>query len=90
VFLQSGPALIVAATVIVVLTALLGYWFGRRVLRMPPVLLLGALMGAMTSAPALSTLTSESRNAVSALGYTGRYAFANVILTIAGRLVMLI
>jgi putative transport protein len=46
--------------------------------------------GAMTSSAALGLLTSEARSAVPALGYTGTYAFANVILTILGTLVMLL
>ena len=57
---------------------------------MPPALLMGALTGAMTSAAALSLVTSEAKSAVPALGYTGTYAFANVILTVAGTVVMLL
>jgi putative transport protein len=51
---------------------------------------MGALTGAMTSSAALGLVTSEARSAVPALGYTGTYAFANVILTILGTLVMLV
>jgi putative transport protein len=51
---------------------------------------MGALTGAMTSAAQLSVLSSEADSATPALGYTGTYAFANVILTVAGTLVMLL
>ena len=89
-FAQAGPALILAALLVVTLPVLLGYGFGRVVLRLPPLLLVGAIMGAMTSAAALSMVNSEARSTIPALGYTGTYAFANVILTVAGTLVMLV
>jgi putative transport protein len=89
-FQQAGPALILAAILVVTLPMLAGYAFGRKVLGLPPVLLMGALTGAMTSAAAFSIVTSEAKSSVPALGYTGTYAFANVILTIAGTLVMLL
>ena len=50
--------------------------------------LLGAITGAMTSGAALSTVNAAARSSVPALGYTGAYAFANVILTIAGTLIV--
>ncbi|MBL8201610.1 MAG: hypothetical protein JNK40_11600 [Chromatiales bacterium] len=87
-FAQAGPALIVAALFVVATPVLLGYAFGRKVLRLPPVLLIGALTGAMTSAAAMSLVNAEARSTIPALGYTGTYAFANVILTVAGTLVM--
>lgn len=89
-FKQAGLALIVAAIFTVTLPVIGGYVFGRKVLRLNPVLLMGALTGAMTSAAAFSLVTSEAKSATPALGYTGTYAFANVILTIAGTLVMLV
>jgi putative transport protein len=89
-FTQSGMALIVAAVFVVTLPIIAGYTFGRMVLGIEPVLLMGALTGAMTSAPAFGLVSSEAKSAVPALGYTGTYAFANVILTVAGTLVMLL
>ncbi len=46
--------------------------------------------GAMTSGAALSVVTDAAQSKVPALGYTGAYAFANVILTLAGTLIMLV
>ena len=42
----------------------------------------------MTSGAALSVVNSAARSSVPALGYTGAYAFANIILTIAGTLIV--
>jgi len=53
-------------------------------LKMNPVLLLGALTGAMTSTPALAIVTDAAKSNVPAIGYAGTYTFANVALTFAG------
>jgi len=42
----------------------------------------------MTSGASLSIVTGEARSAVPALGYTGAYAFANVMLTVAGSIIL--
>ena len=43
----------------------------------------------MTSGASLSIVTGEARSLLPALGYTGAYAFANVLLTIAGSVILL-
>ncbi len=87
-FMVAGPGLILASVLVVTGPLLLGYVLGRKVLRLPPLLLLGALTGAMTSAAAMSLVNREANSSIPALGYTGTYAFANVILTLAGTLIM--
>ncbi len=86
----SGPALIGAGVLVTSLPVLAGYAFGRWVLRLNPVMLLGGITGAMTSGAALSIVNREAGNALPALGYTGAYAFANVLLTIAGSVILLL
>ena len=44
----------------------------------------------MTSEAAPSEVTDAAQSNVPALGYTGAYAFANVILTLAGTIIMLV
>ncbi len=68
----------------------MGYIFGRKVLALNPVLLLGAITGSMTSGAALSIVNAQAKSAVPSLGYTGAYAFANVFLTVAGSVILLI
>jgi putative transport protein len=89
-FLRAGPMLILAGATVTLIPVLLGYLFGRRVLRIEPVLLLGAITGSMTSGASLKVVTDAARSPVPALGYTGCYAFANVLLTVAGTLIMLL
>ncbi len=67
----------------------IGYLFGRKVLSLNPVFLLGAITGSMTSGASLSIVTGEARSSLPALGYTGAYAFTNVLLTVAGSVILL-
>ena len=88
--LQSGPVLIGAGVLTTILPLLAGYVFGSKVLKLSPILLFGALAGALTSGAALSIVTREAKSSAPALGYTGTYAFANIILSMAGTLMVLI
>ena len=87
---QSGLALIAAGVLTTVIPVLFCYFLGRKVLKINPVLLLGALTGAMTSGACLSIVNKEARSTIPSLGYTGAYAFANIFLTVAGSLILLI
>lgn len=85
-----GPLIILSGILVTLLPALVAYLVGSRVLRMNPALLLGSITGAMTSTPALNVVTDAARSGVPALGYAGTYTFANVLLTFAGALMMLL
>jgi len=84
-----GPAMVLGALLVAVLPPSIGYFFGRKVLRMNPALLLGSLTGAMTSTPALAVVTSAAKSPVPAIGYAGTYTFANIFLTFAGAAMMM-
>ena len=87
---QSGPILIGSGIMTTLIPLIIGYLFGSKVLKLGPVLLFGALAGALTSGAALSIVTREAKSSAPALGYTGTYAFANIILSIAGTLMVLL
>ena len=59
---------------------------GRSVLGLDPVILLGALTGALTSTPALDLVNRQADSPLPTVGYAGTYAFANVLLAIAARI----
>ncbi len=88
-FVNAGPKLVVAGMMVTTIPVIAGYFFGRAVLKLNPVLLLGGITGSMTSGASLSVVTKTANSSVPSLGYTGAYAFANVILTIAGSLILL-
>ncbi len=87
-FLTAGPVLVAAGIVVTSVPILVGYWFGRKVLNIHPVLLFGGITGSMTSGASLSVVTKAANSGVPSLGYTGAYAFANVLLTIAGSAIL--
>jgi putative transport protein len=85
---ESGLAILLGGFCVMLLPLVIGYLYGTLVLKMNPMLLLGALTGAMTSTPALNVLNDMSKSTVPALGYAGTYTFANVFLTIGGALII--
>lgn len=87
--LSAGPLIFLAGALVTIIPVSAGYLFGRFILRINPVLLLGAVTGAMTSGACLSIVTNEAKSAIPSLGYTGAYAFANVLLTVAGSIILL-
>lgn len=87
-FIAAGPSLVVAGIFVTAIPVMAGYFFGRKVLRINPALLFGAITGSMTSGASLSVVTSAANSSVPSLGYTGAYAFANVLLTIAGSIIL--
>ncbi len=86
--LEVGPSLALCGITVTAVPVFMGWFVGRTVLRMNPAVLLGAITGAMTSGAALAAVNSAAKSTVPALGYTGAYAFANVILTVAGTLIV--
>lgn len=46
--------------------------------------------GARTCAPAMEIISDTARSNIPALGYAGTYAIANVLLTLAGTLIVII
>ncbi len=84
----AGPVIFLCGIAVTLTPVLIGYLFGKRVLGLNPVVLLGAITGSMTSTPALSAVNRAAKSQIPALGYTGAYAFANILLTLAGMLIM--
>lgn len=86
----AGVQLLGAGIVVTLVPTLIGYFFACKVLKLNAVEALGGVTGSMTSGAALSVVTDTAKSSAPALGYTGAYAFANVILTLAGTLIMLV
>jgi putative transport protein len=92
VFLQAvqelGLTILVAGVVVTLAPQLAGLFVGHYLLRMKPVLLLGALAGAQTYTGALAALQEKSGSAVAVLGYTVPYAISNILLTLFGAVIV--
>ncbi len=83
-----GFQVFISGVVVTIVPVMTGFLFGRFFLKMNPVLLLGTLAGCITSTPALSIVNKAARSTLPSVGYVGSYAFANIILTLAGQIIM--
>ncbi len=88
--LTVGPVLFLSGIVVTTVPVIMGFLFGKYVLKFNIAILLGAITGAMTSTPALNTIIRAANSTVPSLGYAGTYAFANVFLALAGTLIMVL
>jgi len=87
---EAGLQLLGAGILVTSVPVFVGYFFGRKILGLNPAAVLGGVTGSMTSGAALSIVTEAAKSEAPSLSYTGAYAFANVILTLAGTLIMLV
>jgi len=81
---KSGVSLVFVGLVIAILPHAVSILFGRYVLKMNPVIVLGACCGAGTITAALRAVQEEAESDLPALGYTVPYAIGNIVLTAWG------
>jgi putative transport protein len=81
---KSGVSLVFVGLVIAILPHTVSILFGRYVLKMNPVIVLGACSGAGTITAALRAIQDEAESDLPALGYTVPYAIGNIVLTAWG------
>jgi putative transport protein len=85
---KSGVSLILVGLVVAVLPHVTALLFGRFVLRMNPVILLGACCGAGTITAGLRAVQEKAESTLPALGYTVPYALGNILLTAWGPVIV--
>ena len=85
---KLGISILLAGVIVTLVPQFLALFVGRYVLRMNPILLLGALAGAQTYTGALAAVQEKSGSSVAVLGYTVPYATSNVLLTACGAIVV--
>jgi len=85
---KSGISLVFVGLIVAVLPHITSILFGRYVLRMNPLILLGACSGAGTITAALRAVQEESNSKLPALGYTVPYAIGNILLTAWGPVIV--
>jgi putative transport protein len=87
---EAGPRLLLGGVVVTMVPLLVAFLFGRYVLRMSPVLLIGAMAGGQTLTPALVAVQEKADSQTPVLGYTVPYALANILLTMWGTFMVLL
>jgi putative transport protein len=84
----TGISLVLVGLVVALMPHLVTILFGRYVLRMNPLILLGACSGAGTITAALRAIQEEAQSKLPALGYTVPYAVGNILLTAWGPVIV--
>ena len=87
---KSGLILLVVGAIVPILSHAVTILFGRYVLRMNPLIVLGACAGAGTMTAALRAVQEEAESKLPALGYTVPYAVGNILLTAWGPVIVLL
>ena len=85
---EAGLGLLLGGVVVTMTPLLVGLAFGHLVLRMNPVLLLGALAGSLTMTAAMAAVQARAESPVAVLGYTPAYPVAQILLTVWGSLIV--
>lgn len=84
----AGVEIFIAGVLLTTIPHLLTWIFGKYVLKMNPVLLLGALTGSGTCTAAMNSIKEDCESTVPVIGYTVPYAIGNVLLTVWGALIV--
>ena len=85
----TGPSLLLIGFLVALTPHVTALLFGRYVLNMNPVILLGACAGAGTATAALRSIQDEAGSKLPALGYTVPYAVGNILLTAWGPVIVM-
>jgi putative transport protein len=85
---KAGISLVLVGFIAALLPHAVAILFGRYVLKMNPLILLGACSGAGTMTAALRAIQDEAQSKIPALGYTVPYAVGNIVLTAWGPVIV--
>lgn len=85
---EIGFSILFAGLAVAIIPHILGLLFGRYILKMNPIILLGAQTGAGTSTIGLKAIQDASASKFPVLGYTIPYALGNILLTAWGPVIV--
>ena len=89
--LQSmGVKVLLIGVLVTILPHIASVYFGRFVLKLDAVDIIGALCGAGTCTAALNGVVEEYESSIFAVAYTPGYAMGNILLTVLGPLAVAI
>jgi len=86
----TGPSLVVVGFLVALTPHVVALLFGRYMLKINPVILLGACAGAGTITAALRAVQDEAGSKLPVLGYTVPYAVGNILLTAWGPVIVML
>jgi putative transport protein len=85
---KTGFSIIFSGLIVAILPHIVGLLAGKYLLKMNPVILLGAQSGAGTTTTALKAIQDSAQSKMPVLGYTIPYALGNIILTAWGPVIV--
>jgi putative transport protein len=85
---EAGIGLLFGGMVVTLAPLLVGLFFARFVLRMNPILTLGALAGAQTMTAAMAAVQERSGSPVAVLGFTPAVPIGHILLTTWGTIIV--
>jgi len=85
---EHGFSLLIAGIFITLMPLIVALYFGRFILKLHPVILLGALSGGQTVAASLNAANEAADSMTPVLGFTVTYAISNVLLAIWGPIIV--
>jgi putative transport protein len=85
---KTGFVIIPAGLIVSLLPHIIGLFAGRYLLKINPVILLGAQSGAGTTTTALKAIQDAAGSKLPVLGYTIPYALGNILLTAWGPVIV--
>jgi putative transport protein len=87
---EAGLGLLFGGMVVTMVPQIIGLFVGHVMLRMNPILLLGALAGAQTVTAAMAAIQERSGSPIAVLGYTPAYPISNILLTTWGAVIVVV
>jgi putative transport protein len=81
---EIGVTVFLGGVVVTLMPMIVGLLFGRYVLRLNPLLLLGSLAGAQTMTAGLAAIQERSESPVAVIGYSSTVAFGHILISIGG------
>ncbi|QJR15130.1 aspartate-alanine antiporter [Usitatibacter palustris] len=81
---EIGLTVFLGGIVVTLTPQLVGLVVGRYVLKLNPLLLLGALAGAQTMTAGLAAVQERSGSPVAVIGYSSTVAFGHILISIGG------
>src|SRR4051812_20585154 len=85
---ESGYLLFLGGIVVTLVPLIAGIWFGRYVLRLDPVQLLGGVAGAQTMIAGVAAVQEKSGSPIATLGYSYTVAIGHILLTTWGTIII--
>lgn len=85
---QAGIGLLFGGMVVTTVPLLVGLFFGTKVLRMNPILVLGGLAGAQTMTAGMAAVQEKSGSPVAVLGFTPTAPIGHILLTTWGTVIV--